>query len=115
MTPVSAYAFAVSFLMPVLIVVAAFEGGYWLLAVPFYAWFASSILDRILGPELRNADTGLPDSALFWHRFVTWAWIPTQSAMILFAIWAATHLTAASDSRSKTTCYTYSVDDESGL
>lgn len=89
--PVAAYAFAVSYVMPALILIAAWEGSYWLIGVPVYAWFASSILDRIIGPELRNPDTGLPDSALFWHRLVTWVWVPTQIAMIFFAIWAATH------------------------
>lgn len=93
--PVAAYAFAVSFIMPVLFLIAAQNGGLWLIGIPLYAWFASSILDRMIGPELTNADTSLSDGALFWHRFVTWAWVPTQLAMIFGGVWAAAqgHLT----------------------
>lgn len=87
--PVAAAAFAVSFVMPALLIIAAQAGGLWLIGVPVYAWFASSILDRLIGPELTNADTSLTDRDLFWHRFVTWAWVPTQIAMIFAAIWAA--------------------------
>lgn len=88
--PVAAYAFAVSYLMPALILIAALEGSYWLLGVPIYAWIATTVFDRLFGAETRNADVMLPDSALFWHRAVTWAWLPTQIAMIFGALWAAT-------------------------
>lgn len=76
--------------MPVLIFMAARDGGLWLYAVPVYTWYATSILDRLMGPETRNADTSAPDSALFWYRAVTWGWVPLQIATLFFALWAAT-------------------------
>ncbi len=88
--PVAAYAFAISFAMPVLIALAATYGSWWLLGVPIYAWFVTSIFDRIMGRNEGNPDPQTSDRALFWHRFITWMWIPTQIAMIVGALYAAT-------------------------
>ncbi|MEM8752519.1 MAG: alkane 1-monooxygenase, partial [Pseudomonadota bacterium] len=86
--PVAAYAFAISFAMPVLIALAALHGGWWLLGVPIYGWVVTSLCDRLMGLNEGNPDPATQDRALFWHRFVTWAWIPVQIATILGALWA---------------------------
>ncbi|MEM7545025.1 MAG: alkane 1-monooxygenase [Pseudomonadota bacterium] len=98
--PVAAYAFAISFIMPALLVLASVYGSWWLIGVPLYSWFVSSIFDRLLGLNQDNPDPQLAERDLFWHRFVTWAWIPTQMAMIVGAIYAATlpgHLSDRAD------------------
>lgn len=87
--PVAAYAFSISFFMPVLIALAAIFGGAWMLGAPLYAWFVTSIFDRVMGPNNDNPDPHTSDAQLFWHRSVTWAWVPMQTAMILGAIYAA--------------------------
>lgn len=87
--PVAAYLFAISFGLPALIAVAAIEGGPWLAAPPVYAWVVTSILDRLVGRSDYNPDTGTSDRALFWHRFVTWAWVPLQLASLFGCLFAA--------------------------
>lgn len=88
--PVSAAAFAVSFVMPLLLVAAALQGSWWLLGVPLYGWVVSSLLDRLLGLEAGDADPETPERALFWHCFLTWAWVPTQVGLIALCLHAAT-------------------------
>lgn len=87
--PIAAYAFAISFIMPALIALAVLVDPAWMWGVPVYAWFVTSIFDRIMGLNQANPDVATPDRALFWHRFVTWAWVPTQAVMILGALYAA--------------------------
>ena len=87
--PVAAYAFAISFAMPVLIGLAAYWGGPWLLGPPIYGWFVTTILDRLIGANEMNADPMTDEKALFWHRFVTWLWIPMQLAILFGCLWAA--------------------------
>lgn len=86
--PPAAYAFAISFPLPVLIAAAAAYGGWWLAAVPVYGWLATSLADRLLGLDEGNPDPATPEAALVWHRALTWAWVPLQVATILGAVWA---------------------------
>ena len=87
--PVAAYAFAISFMMPILIGMAALWGGPWLLGPPIYGWFVTTILDRLIGHNESNPDPLTSDRDLFWHRFVTWLWTPVQIGLIVGALWAA--------------------------
>ncbi|MGB0505646.1 MAG: alkane 1-monooxygenase [Pikeienuella sp.] len=86
--PIAAYAFAISFAMPVLIGLAAAYGGWFLAGVPIYGWFVTSFLDRFIGLNTNNADPTTEDTALFWHRVVTWIWVPLQIGAIIGAIYA---------------------------
>lgn len=95
---IAAQFFAVAFILPALIALGAILGGWWLFGAPVYAWIVSSLLDGAMGKDGGGADPATPDSALLWHRFLTWAWVPTQTALILGAIWAASvpgHLSGA--------------------
>ena len=87
--PVAAYAFLISFALPVLIGLAAIFGGPFLAGVPIYAWGVMSVLDGVFGKNENNADPLTPDSALFWHRMVTIVWAPVQVATIVGCIYAA--------------------------
>lgn len=98
--PIAAYAFAVSFVMPALIALAALFGGWWLAGAPVYGWFVSSLFDRLFGETATNPDPETTQRDLFWHRFVTWAWIPVQIAVIFGALYAASvpgHLSDRAD------------------
>jgi len=66
---------------------AAWNGGWWLIAIPFSSWWLFSVLDRLLGLETTNCDPETSDSALVWHRFITLIWFPLQLITIFGAIW----------------------------
>lgn len=82
--------FAVSFVLVPLIAAGAVWGGWWLALPPLWAWVAMTVLDRISGLDTSGMDPDTRDDVLFWHRLVTWAWVPTQVALILGCIYAAT-------------------------
>ncbi len=82
--------FAISLLLVPAIAAGAAWGGWWLLVAPLWAWVAMSVLDRIMGLDTSNMDPATQDSVLFWHRAVTWIWVPVQIALIYGCIWAAT-------------------------
>ena len=86
----AAFAFAVSFVMAPLLVAAALWGSWWLIGPAIYGWAVVTLLDRALGKAEGDAPEEAPEAALFWHRFVTWAWVPVQLALIAFCLFAAT-------------------------
>ena len=90
--------FLISFTMVPLVLVAAILGGWWI-ALPFiWGWVMISVLDRVKGLNTDNLDPATKDSVLLWHKLVTWTWVPTQIAMILFVLWQITlpgHLSTA--------------------
>lgn len=61
-------------------------GGLATMVVPLAAWGCFSLLDALLGLNEENAETGLPDSDLFWYRLVTLVWAPLQFALLFGAI-----------------------------
>ncbi|SMX23246.1 alkane 1-monooxygenase [Boseongicola aestuarii] len=52
----------------------AVAGGWTLALLPLYAWVAFSVLDQLLGLDLRNPNVATPKDALFWHRLITLIW-----------------------------------------
>ena len=86
--PVAAYLFTISFVLPLLVAMSATYGGWWLAATPIYAWFVTSLLDRLVGHNTSNPDPNTSVSALFWHRVVTLAWLPLQLACIGYCLFA---------------------------
>lgn len=80
--------YTISFTILPLIALAAMFGG-WALTLPFIgAWVVVTLLDRALGLDTSNFDPSLPAHRFFWHRAVTWAWVPAQFAMIVGCLWA---------------------------
>ena len=82
--------FLTAFLLIPLVAVAAMWGGLWVLAPFMFGWFAIPIMDKLLALDTANMDPTTRDSVLFWHKMVTWAWIPAQTAMLVGVLWLAT-------------------------
>lgn len=82
--------FASSFVLVPLVLAASILGGWWVLAPFLFGWIVISFLDRVLSRDTRNMDPATLDDALFWHKLVTWAWVPTQAVLILATLWIAT-------------------------
>ena len=64
---------------------AAVAGGWWVAAVPLWAWGAASLLDAVTGSEERNPDPDANAARLGAYRAVTLIWAPVQFAT-LFAL-----------------------------
>ena len=59
--------FAMSFLLAPLVWVAAYWGGWTVFLLPIAMWYGFSVLDRVLGVNLGNADPDADGAQLFWH------------------------------------------------
>lgn len=88
--PLRALPFWVSLTMVPVAWLGALTGGWWVLAVPVYAWGASSVLDALTGLEEGNADPLMERSGLGWYRAITLIWAPVQFALLFGLIWYAT-------------------------
>jgi len=84
-TLAAAAPFWLSLSMVPLAVLAAVQGGLWVLILPLYAWVGFSILDAITGLDERNADPTTPEDQLYWHRLITLIWFPVQ-ALTVFGV-----------------------------
>ncbi len=94
--PTNALPFALSLTFPVLFAVSASQGGLWISGVAIYALIAIPIVDYFIGASEKSLDPNTDDSALFWHKLITWIWAPIQFAIIAALLWLAgnaTHLT----------------------
>ena len=70
-------------------------GGWWIALIPFYTIIISSFLDRILGLSRQNLDPDSGEADMFWHRAITWLWVPLQIMLVfgsLIAIFWFDHL-----------------------
>ena len=87
--------FASGFLLVPLVLLAALWGGLWLLGPFVFGWMLITFLDMVTPLNTRDMDPSTTDDVLFWHKLVTWTWVPTQAALILTTLWIATsgHLT----------------------
>ena len=61
-------------------------GGWWLLLIPVYTTGVTSLMDVFFGLSKENLDPQSEDSTLFWHRLITWVWVPIQIATIFGAL-----------------------------
>ncbi len=73
-----------------LVALAAVKGGWWIAAPFLWGWYIVPILDKILSLDTSSLDPATRDSTLFWHKAITRAWVPTQTVLILFTLWAST-------------------------
>lgn len=87
----SALPFWVSFMLIPIIWISATLGGWWVLLVPIFTWWAFAILDLLTGLELNNADPDTPDKGLRWYILLTNIWVPVQFITLFGLIWFATH------------------------
>jgi len=82
--------FAVSFILVPFIAAAAAFGGWWIAAPFFVGWVVVGIVDKIVGLDTDSMDPATKDSLLYWHKMVTWAWVPVQLLLMAFVLWQAT-------------------------
>ncbi|MFD1794692.1 alkane 1-monooxygenase [Paracoccus aurantiacus] len=86
----SALPFWMSLALVPLAVLAAWQGAWWWLAIPGFAWYMVTGLDLVLGLNKDNPDTETPLAQLFWYRAITVIWAPVQVLLIFGLIWYAT-------------------------
>ncbi|MEM7190499.1 MAG: alkane 1-monooxygenase, partial [Pseudomonadota bacterium] len=79
--------FSISFTFIPLVALAAANGGWWIAAPFVWGWFAIGLLDKVVGLDTENMDPSTRESMLFWHKLVTWAWLPGQIALIAYVFW----------------------------
>ncbi|UWQ21721.1 alkane 1-monooxygenase [Jannaschia sp. W003] len=84
-SPLRALPFWLSLTLVPVIWTAAMLGGWWVLAVPIYAWGAFALLDAAAGLEEGNPDPLMDRSGLGWYRAITLIWGPVQF-LTLFAL-----------------------------
>ena len=58
--------FGISVILPLLVLVAAMKGGWFLLLPPLGAWWLYTGLDAVLGRNSENPDPEAPEDQLFW-------------------------------------------------
>jgi alkane 1-monooxygenase len=59
------------------------KGGWWIALIPLYSTVVTSIMDHIFGLSDENLDPNASDEDLFWHRMITWIWVPLQIMVVL--------------------------------
>jgi alkane 1-monooxygenase len=79
-----------SFLLPPILLLSAWAGGWWLLAAPLATWYLFAALDQATGLETANADPLTPDADLKLYRALTAIWVPVQFVTLFGLIWYAT-------------------------
>ena len=87
--------FWVSFALVPVIIFAAIIGGWALVLPPLMFWVTFSVLDSATGLNSDNPDPELSQDQLFWHKFLTTAWMPVQFFLLFGLIWyvgASDHL-----------------------
>ncbi|UWQ14437.1 alkane 1-monooxygenase [Aliiroseovarius sp. M344] len=82
--------FGVSILLPILVSIAAMNGGWYVLLPPLGTWWLYALLDAAIGRYPENADPNTPENDLFWYRLITLIWFPIQFVMIFGMIWYVT-------------------------
>lgn len=82
--------FAISLLFLPLAALGAWQGGFWMLLAPVYAFIAIPALDVVTKLNESRLPSDTETDALFWHRLLTWIWVPVQLTMIFGLIWVAT-------------------------
>lgn len=87
----SALPFAIAFLMVPLLVLGGAYGGLWVFGPFLYGSWIVSLLDRVLGRDEANMDPKTSDGALFWHRMVTYGWVPLHLFAFAFVYAAIGH------------------------
>ncbi len=85
--------FLVSWLIPVTVVVGSLVGALWSTLTVLVVFGILPALDLVMGQDTRNPDErtveALTERKAF--RYITWAWVPLQVALLVFALLRARH------------------------
>jgi alkane 1-monooxygenase len=65
------------------------HGGLWTLAGAAYGLMLIPVVDALVGLNPANPSTEPGESGLFWHRALTWAWVPLQFAILIALVTVA--------------------------
>ncbi len=83
--------FWLAVVMPASVLLAAWLGGLWLIAVPVLTWAATMLLDLALGDTSANLDPDTDARELYWYTLVTRLWLPIQLGLIFGLLWWVGH------------------------
>ncbi len=82
----AALPFGISLTLVLVIMLSGYLGGWWLLLTPAYTFWGMTVIDRIVGLELKDKDPDTPDDRLFWYRLLTIIWFPIELVLIFGSI-----------------------------
>lgn len=86
---INAAPFAISLLFLPLAALGAVFGGVWMLLAPIATFGLVPALDTALKLNEARLPSDTTEKSLFWHRVLTWAWVPVQLILIFGLIWIA--------------------------
>jgi len=86
---INATPFAISLLFLPLAALGAVFGGVWMLLAPIATFGLVPALDTALKLNEARLPSDTAENSLFWHRVLTWAWVPVQLILIFGLIWIA--------------------------
>jgi alkane 1-monooxygenase len=78
--------FWLSLATPLLVILAATNGGAWLILPPLCAWWLFTAVDAAVGLNEENADPQTDDADLLWYRLITVIWFPVQIALLIWLL-----------------------------
>ncbi|MCP5073452.1 MAG: alkane 1-monooxygenase [Rhodobacteraceae bacterium] len=81
----TALPFWVSLTFVPILLVAGWQGGWWLALPPVYGWYVTTMLDFVGGQNTDNPDPDVPVD-LSWYRLITVLWAPIQFCLIFAAL-----------------------------
>lgn len=70
--------FAISLTFPPVVVLGAYLGGGWVSVAVLYALLGIPLADAAVRQTSAALDPETGEEALFWHRLLTWVWLPVQ-------------------------------------
>jgi alkane 1-monooxygenase len=84
--PIYALPFAISMTFVPLVILSLTFGSWWVVLGVLYAFLVIPVFDQLIGVTRDGLDPRTDERALFFHRLVTWVWVPVQVGMLFWAI-----------------------------
>ena len=82
--------FWISLALPLIALLAASLGGWWIALIPASTWYLFSIVDAFAGLDEDNIDPKTDDAQLFWYKAITLIWAPVQFVTLFGMLWYVT-------------------------
>lgn len=74
--------FAISLTFVPIAIMSMLHGGWWILGSIAYAFLVIPLVDQLTGITKAGLDPAAGERALFFHRLITWIWVPIQLGVI---------------------------------